>query len=174
MLHQTAIQLLRHEALTATQPQVWADLGCGTGTFTKALASLIPAGSIIHAVDQDGRSLKQIPGQFEEVQIQTRESDFAKAAFTFPPVNGMLMANALHYVKQKEAFLERVNEGLLPGGLFLLVEYNTTKANPWVPYPIDKKQAALLLTSLHFHSIQKMHEIPSRFGGTIYALSAKK
>jgi ubiquinone/menaquinone biosynthesis C-methylase UbiE len=31
----------------------WADLGCGDGTFTLALAAILPRGSIIHAMDRD-------------------------------------------------------------------------------------------------------------------------
>jgi len=29
----------------------WADLGCGDGTFTRALATLLPPGGVIHAMD---------------------------------------------------------------------------------------------------------------------------
>ena len=30
--------------------ETWADLGCGDGTFTKALAMTLPARSLVHAL----------------------------------------------------------------------------------------------------------------------------
>jgi precorrin-6B methylase 2 len=45
----------------APGPQTWADLGCGAGAFTLALASLLPAGSTIHAMDRDRAALAQLP-----------------------------------------------------------------------------------------------------------------
>ncbi|MBE7179566.1 MAG: class I SAM-dependent methyltransferase, partial [Mucilaginibacter polytrichastri] len=32
-------------------PQVWADLGCGDGLFSRALAGFLAQGSTIYAVD---------------------------------------------------------------------------------------------------------------------------
>src|SRR3989442_10992843 len=51
-----AVALLK--AAIPREPGVWADLGAGTGTFTRALASLLPGGRV-YAVDQNARSLSK-------------------------------------------------------------------------------------------------------------------
>src|SRR6266487_4306815 len=52
-----AVALLK--AAIPREPGVWADLGAGTGTFTRALASLLPGGRV-YAVDQNARSLSKL------------------------------------------------------------------------------------------------------------------
>jgi len=42
MQQENAISLIR-DGVTGTIDQYWADLGCGSGTFTMALKSLLPA-----------------------------------------------------------------------------------------------------------------------------------
>ena len=57
-----AIELIQKINIPGNKPQVWADLGCGDGLFTRALATLLPEGSIIHAVDKvNTLSNKKIP-----------------------------------------------------------------------------------------------------------------
>ena len=51
-------------------PDTIIDLGCGTGTFTFALATLLPPGTVIHAIDKDERSLSQIPDRYQDVTIR--------------------------------------------------------------------------------------------------------
>jgi trans-aconitate methyltransferase len=52
MTHQEAAFFIKN-AVNASTPENWADLGCGSGTFTKALIDLLPAGSHITAVNQE-------------------------------------------------------------------------------------------------------------------------
>ena len=62
MTHDEAVGLISSGRLTNSPgPATWADLGCGDGTFTLALASLLPAGSTIYAVDQDAAALRALP-----------------------------------------------------------------------------------------------------------------
>jgi ubiquinone/menaquinone biosynthesis C-methylase UbiE len=51
MTQRDAIALIDHPILRAAPPTHWADLGCGSGTFTLALATLLPPGSTIEAID---------------------------------------------------------------------------------------------------------------------------
>ena len=54
-----AIEMLAESGVDALGPTKWADLGCGTGTFTLALADLLSPGSTIHAMDREGSVLSQ-------------------------------------------------------------------------------------------------------------------
>jgi predicted RNA methylase len=55
-----ATALIRTPLIEWVRPQDWCDLGCGTGTFTTALAELLAPGSTIHAVDLDQKMLEEI------------------------------------------------------------------------------------------------------------------
>ena len=115
----------------------WADLGCGEGTFTLALATLLPRGSVIHAMDQEASVLRRIPPSCSGTSIVTHAGDFTRVRLPFDGLDGVLMANSLHYVADQPAFL-RACERVLARRRFLVVEYDTDRANRWVPYPVGK------------------------------------
>src|SRR6478735_8877109 len=89
-------------------PQLWLDLGCGTGLFTLALADNLPAASKIIAIDKDKKALSKIPATVNDVVIQTMAADFVYDALDVKEVDGILLANALHYVKDKETLLKKL------------------------------------------------------------------
>jgi SAM-dependent methyltransferase len=51
MTHHDAVALIDTPWLHSKTPLRWADLGCGSGTFTLALADLLAPGSSIEAID---------------------------------------------------------------------------------------------------------------------------
>jgi len=61
-----AIALIHNPTLEQNRAQSWCDLGCGTGTFTMALAQSLAPGSTIHAVDLDPKALEAIPNKIME------------------------------------------------------------------------------------------------------------
>src|SRR5215207_1454254 len=100
----------------------WADIGAGSGTLTKALRSLLPLKSRIYAVDHDPAAiakLRKIGGGVIPV-----EADFT-APFALPDnaaLDGMLLANALHFVRNPGEVLGRLGKLLRPGGRVVIVE----------------------------------------------------
>lgn len=159
---QDAIDLIRFPVNKGVQ--TWADLGCGSGLFTKALAELLPQGSTIHAVDVDTKALQKIPEEYKGVRIRKSVMDFSTGAFPFHRMDGILMANSLHYVKDKESFLKRVMEALNDDGHFLLVDYDINKANRWVPYPLPIAAAEELFLKCKARSFQLLNKRKSVFG----------
>ena len=111
----------------------WADLGCGTGTFTLALASLFKENGIIYAIDKNKSVLNNIPDRYEDVLFKKYQADFMTDQLPFDNVSGIMMANSLHYVKDKHRFIKKLKKHLLKAGCFLIVEYESTLSNPWVP-----------------------------------------
>jgi trans-aconitate methyltransferase len=145
-------------------PQLWLDLGCGTGLFTLALAGNLPAGSKIIAIDKDEKALRKMPATANNVVIQTMAADFVHDAWNIKEVDGILIANALHYVKDKEILLKKLMASMKTNGVFLIVEYDRQAANQWVPYPLTIDAAKALFKSLGylgFHMLNKRH---SAFG----------
>jgi len=116
--------------------QLWADLGCGKGIFTAALAGLLHEGSCIYAVDQDSDDLHFVPAQLHDVKIEKIPADFTTAV-SVPLLDGILMANSLHYVRDRNNFGLQLRSMLKPKGRLLIVEYDTDTANRWVPFPLS-------------------------------------
>lgn len=169
-----AIALIKHaDFMTPTQP-VWADLGCGSGLFTYALANLLAPGSTIYAWDKGNTSLSPLPNP-QQIHIKPGRLDFLEAELPVSGLDGILMANSLHYVRDKPAFIDKVNTHLQENGAFLIVEYETTKANPWVPYPIPFNDLKALFYKAGFVSAVKLQERSSLYrSGQMYAALFKR
>jgi len=166
--------LIAHPALTAGPPQTWADLGCGDGTFTVALASQLPDGSVVHAMDTDVRSLRDIPPSRPSVEVVTHTSDFTEFPWPFADLDGVLMANSLHYVREQARFVQRWSERLAPRGRFLVVEYDTDAANRWVPFPISRARLPTVFERVGAMSIQDVGRRPSTYQrAPLYAVSIR-
>lgn len=146
-------------------PQLWLDLGCGTGLFTVALTGNLPAGSKIIAIDKDEKALRKIPAAVNDVVIQTMAADFVNDAWDVKEVDGILIANALHYVKDKEILLKKLKASMKATGVFLIVEYDRSAANQWVPYPLTIDAAKALFKSLGYLGFHVLNKRPSAYGG---------
>lgn len=136
MNHRDHVNLLRKGIV---QPGgVWADLGAGSGAFTLALAELLGAGAIIHAVDRERSALNMLErsmrADFPHTQLQLHASDFTRP-LKLPPLDGIVMANSLHFVREKTAVLQAIRGLLKPEGRLIVVEYDSDRGNQWVPFP---------------------------------------
>ena len=114
--------------LAASGKQPGPICGCGDGGFTLALAEVIAPGSLIHALDRDVRALGRLAAHHKKVRVRTHHGDFTKQPWSFTDLDGILMANSLHYIKLQEAFIHRCQLRLRPHHRFLIV----------VPTPIQR------------------------------------
>ena len=153
--------MLAESGVAALAPTKWADLGCGTGTFTLALADLLSPGSTIHAMDRDGSVLPRIPPEYEGVSITTHRGDFTNHAWPFGNLDGILMANSLHYVDNQTAFIRGCERLMSEPHRFLIVEYDTDQSSRWVPHPVSRKKLASLFTDAGYSSITMLQARPS-------------
>ncbi len=155
-----------------TSGGTWADLGSGWGAFTLALADLLGPDATIYSVDKDRSSLRQqeaeMRGRFPATSVHYLSADFTDP-LDLPPLDGIVMANALHYVRRKEPVLEKIKSYLKPGGRFILVEYNADFGNPWVPHPISYPSWEKLASRSGFASTRLLSTVPSRFLREIYS-----
>lgn len=164
MDHHDHVNLLRNGI---TQPgSTWADFGSGSGAFTLALRELVGVDAEIYSIDQDGGRLREQERAFKQMfpnsNIHFMRADFSKA-LTLPPLDGIVMANALHYFKDKEKLLRHVATFLKPGGAFILVEYNVDSGNMWVPHPLSWNTYQKLAPHAGFELLRLLATHPSRF-----------
>jgi ubiquinone/menaquinone biosynthesis C-methylase UbiE len=150
----------------------WADLGSGGGAFTLALADLLGTGGRIYSVDKSQGALREqeraMHARFPQVQVQYMNSDFTNQ-LKLPQLDGIVMANSLHYVRKKDAVLQLVRSYLRPDGHFILVEYNTDRGNPWVPYPLSYPNWETLARHNQFLNTTLLARVPSSFLNEIYS-----
>lgn len=150
MDHSEIVTLLR-DAVPAAGGGVWAELGAGTGNFTWALAELLGSAATIWAVDRDlgaitalGRRMIAAPAA---ATIVPRQADFTQW-LGLPDLDGVLLANALHFVADQPALLRRVVARLKPGGRLVVAEYDVTQRLRYVPYPVPFGRLAELAAEL--------------------------
>ena len=150
----------------------WADLGSGSGAFTLALADLLGAGGVIYSVDLDRRALAEqervMTSRFPSTTLHYVDADFS-IPLELPPLAGIVMANSLHYQRDKGPVLQLLRSYLQPDGRLILVEYNADKGNPWVPYPLSYASWEALARRNGYTSTRLLATVPSRFLGEIYS-----
>ena len=160
------------------RPTAWADLGAGEGAFTLALADLLGPGATIHAVDRDGQALERnardMERRFPGTHLVTHRNDFtAGVPVEEGSLDGIVMANSLHFVRDKAPVLSVVLTALRPGGTFVLVEYGADSGNPWVPWPLSYPTWERLAAAAGLTATRRIGQVPSRFLGSIYSAASR-
>ncbi len=155
----------------------WLELGAGAGAFTLALADLLGPDADIVAVDRDSGELRRltetVTKRFPAIKLQTVEADFDRRFDPGPRVfDGLLAANALHFVAHPTAVIGRLHASLRPGARILVVEYDGDTGNPWVPHPFSFKTWQREAGELGLLDTRLVGRVPSRFLTAMYAAAS--
>jgi len=105
---------------------VVADIGCGTGYFTRPMARAVAPRGRVYAVDIQPEMLRLLRERVEEegltnVEPVLSESDDPK----LPPgsLDWILLVDVYHEFQQPRAMLAKMREALKPDGKIALLEY---------------------------------------------------
>lgn len=174
MDHNDHVDLLRPANLP--QGGTYADFGAGSGAFTLALRELIGLDGTICAVDKNRASLRELESSHRARFNTTRnlillKDDFSRS-LEIPPLDGIVMANSLHFFKDREKILRHVRGFLKPNGALLVVEYNVDAGNMWVPYPLTFETYRALAPRVEFSEPRLLATKPSRFLKGFYSAIA--
>lgn len=150
----------------------WADLGAGEGAFTMALADLLGPGAHITAIDRDAGSLGRLAAdmgtRFPSTVLDIRVADFTRA-LNLSGLDGIVMANSLHFIRDKRPVLAQVRSMLRPGGSLIVVEYGSDQGNPWVPHPFTYARWEGMAAEAGFERTRLLGTVPSRYLGSMYS-----
>ncbi len=163
----------------------WADLGAGSGTFTRALAGLLGPTARIYAIDRDPAALRALSrwAEAQEKESAPAEAGVIPVAADFRQLHsvpvllgvtldGVLLANALHFVEDAARLLAGLARMMRPRGRLVIVEYDRRPPSRWVPYPVPPDRLRDLLPAAGFGEPALVGTHPSRFSGMLYAALA--
>ena len=157
-----AVEFIRPALWQLETDRIWADLGSGDGLFSRALATLLTPGSTIHAVD---KTYHEIEPSINGNTIVFHPLDFTEGVLPFAQLDGILMANSLHFVKDKRSLISNLRNFLRPGGQLLVIEYELEKGNQWIPYPIPYISLEIQMKESGFSQVEWIGERKSLYGG---------
>jgi ubiquinone/menaquinone biosynthesis C-methylase UbiE len=162
------------------QRGVWADVGAGDGTFTRALAARLGPAGRIYAIDRDASAVAALErwAATAPAQVIPVHADFTHPLelpeHTAPGLDGMLLANVIHYVPEPGLVLSRLVRLVRPGGRVVIVEYDGRAANRWVPYPIPSTRLPALAGAAGLSTPVVTGTRRSAFGGMLYVARADR
>jgi ubiquinone/menaquinone biosynthesis C-methylase UbiE len=172
--HADHVGLIR-DGVTGTGRR-WLELGAGSGAFTLALADVLGPDSEVVAVDRDEGELRRlretVARRFPDTRLQVVAADFRSPLPVDGPFDGLLAANALHFVPDPIVVLRPILGLIRPGGRVVVVEYDADDGNRWVPYPFSFRRWQGLATAAGLRSTRLIGRVPSRFLDAIYASRA--
>ncbi|WP_420642592.1 class I SAM-dependent methyltransferase [Candidatus Leptofilum sp.] len=157
---------------------VWADFGSGSGAFTLALADCLGPNGQIYSIDKSNRALRTqksvMNGRFPQTAVTYLQANYTRPLH-LPPLDGILIANALHFQRRKDGIVQQFYSYLRPGGRFVVVEYNVDRGNMWVPHPFSFSSWQTIASRNGFVHTTLLNRRPSRFLSEIYsAISFKE
>ena len=168
MDHSELVEMIRD----GVAPGVWADLGSGAGAFTLALADLLGPAARIYSVDRDGGALRRqeadMTHRFPSAVVDYLQADFTRP-LALPPLDGVVMANSLHFARRKEPVLSLVRSYLRHAGRLVLIEYDSDSGNPWVPHPLSFHTWERMSVSAGFRDTRLVARRPSRYLNAMYS-----
>jgi SAM-dependent methyltransferase len=106
--------------------------------------------------------------RFPQVTVHYQTADFTQP-LNLPPLDGIVMANSLHFLRRKEKTLKQTKTYLRENGRFILVEYNTDRGNIWVPHPLSYPTWAALARRIGFQHTEQIGRYAGRFMGGMYS-----
>jgi SAM-dependent methyltransferase len=158
----------------------WADLGSGSGAFTLALADLLGPGGRIVSIDRDAGALRQqaaaMAARFPATELRQIVADFTDDLTRqgLSALDGIVMANSLHFQAHHVPVIRHVANLLRPGGRLVLVEYDADHGNPWVPHPLSFTTWGRVAREADLAEPRLIGRVPSRFLGAIYSAVSER
>lgn len=111
--------------------------------------------------------VRNMTESYPEASVHPVLADFTHSLL-LPPLDGIVLANSLHFFKRKKLVLTRLISLLRPGGRLVVVEYNTGRSNYAVPYPLDEAQFLTLARKIGLCETRIVARAPSSFLGEMY------
>lgn len=133
------------KALTLLKLQpgmVIADMGAGSGYFTRRMAKRVAPGGKVYAVDIQPKMIELLKRNMAKDQITNFEPVLGTETDPKLPaasIDLILMVDVYHELSQPQLMLRKFREALKPDGRLVLLEYR--KEDPEVPIRFEHKMS---------------------------------
>ncbi len=113
------------EVMALLPGQRVADIGSGTGLFTRPFARAVGASGVAYAVDVNDDLLSHVEKTAREQQIDNIR--VVRAAYDDPlipePVDWIFLCNTLHHIEDREAYVSTFGRFLKPSGRVAVIDF---------------------------------------------------
>ena len=120
-----------------------ADIGAGSGYFTRRIAPAVGATGVVWAIDIAPEVLEYLEARarregLDNIRVQRVQPDDPQLPAS--GVDTILMVDTLHYVKERAAYAKKLRAGLAPGGRVVVIDFlpKPPEERPWGPPPEQK------------------------------------
>jgi ubiquinone/menaquinone biosynthesis C-methylase UbiE len=105
-----------------------ADVGSGSGLFTRPIATAVQPGGVAYAVDIDAALLKIVESRAREQQIDNIRTVLAAADDPKLPeaVDVIFICDALHHIGGQAAYMKTLRKYVKPGGRVVVIDFSTS------------------------------------------------
>lgn len=142
-------QVLR--ALALKNGDVVADIGAGSGYFSRKFARAVAPKGKVYAVDIDAEILAYLRRRAQKERLRNIDIVLSTPNDPMLPPNSLNLAffsETIHHIKDRPAFYRKVGEALKPHGRMAIIDFvpggpaAPFHANELVPVSQDKQEAA--------------------------------
>ncbi len=130
--------------------QIVADIGAGSGYFSRRFAAAVRPGGFVFACDIDQVMLRYIQDRCKEKKIDNIVTVLAATwSPMLPPqsVDVIFLCNTTHHIKNRVQYFRTLKKVLKPGGRIVIVDFFKRKL-PIGPPPDHKLARAVVLHEL--------------------------
>ena len=144
------------DRLGEVKGKVIADLGAGTGYFSRRLAYV---GAKVIAIDIDPNAIRWMEEQRARFPPELQERLAIRLAKPDDPqlapdeVDKVLLVNTYTYIQDRQAYFTRLREAIRPGGMILVIDFKKkdTPFGPDMEDRLDEKQVMDELQAAGYH-----------------------
>jgi ubiquinone/menaquinone biosynthesis C-methylase UbiE/uncharacterized membrane protein len=152
--------------LPLTPSSVVADIGAGSGYFSRRIAQLIPDGKVI-AVDIQPEMLTITRNRAAEENISNINTLLAQEKTPNLASNSIdlaLLVDVYHELKWPQEVMLNIRDALKPGGQVVLIEYRAEdKSVPIIPiHKMSEAQAQKELEAIGFRLVENLGFLPGQ------------
>lgn len=150
-----------------------ADLGCGTGAYTIALAREVGDMGMVYAVDVHREMLHTLAGTLERQKLMNVEILWADIEKGIPidaySLDAVVMSNVFYQLEDIDAALSYVAKILKPEGILLIVDWSESHGGvgPHPSHVVVEERAEMLVRN---HGFRVEKRLPA--GAYHYAFTA--
>lgn len=117
-------------ALGLTPGQRIADVGAGSGLFTRLFADAVGPTGRVYAVDVQADFLAQIAARAAtdgHAQVEIRRADQRRTGLAPSSIDVAFLCDAYHHLELPKTYLADLRRALVPGGRLVVIDYDRSR-----------------------------------------------